>query len=39
MPHPVKHLVPIASGDVVVRSLCQAGAEVPVSSVVWHPLS
>ena len=25
MPHPVRRLVPIASGDVVVRSLCQAG--------------
>ncbi len=25
MPLPVKRLVPIESGDVVVRSLCQAG--------------
>ena len=25
MPQPVKRLVPIASGDVVVSSLCKAG--------------
>ena len=38
MPQPVKRLVPIASGDVVVSSLCKAGgrgtgAEYRVASI------